>query len=220
MRHWLIALALIAGVFAQAQDQSGCPGPRQRIPTSSCGVGDVKRNITVRVALLDTGEGSTSGGYITVNSRVTPQTMADTVAHVEEHQYRACDTGLEIVERVKESFQHLGYFCADVEPIAGQKTGKDEFTINIHVHPGEQYRVSELKFTGATQLSLDELKSEFHIKPNSLFDEESVRRGLETIQKSYAKKGHPGVTAVPVALVDPNNKKIVLEIKIQETVSP
>src|SRR5262249_14899670 len=140
--------------------------------------------------------------------------------HVKEHQYRAWDTGLEIVARVRESFQRLGYFCADVEPIAGQPSGKNEFTINIRVHPGQQYGVSELKITDAPQWSPDVLKAAFAIKQNSLFDGESVRRGLETIQKSYAKKGHPGVAAVPVALVDPNNKKIVIEIKIQESVSP
>jgi Surface antigen variable number repeat len=168
------------------------------VPTSNCNSGDVNRNITVHVAALDARDGSasgsyapaSSGGYASVGSRVSPQTMADTVAHVEQHQYRSCDIGLEIIERVMESFQHLGYFCADVEPIAAQRTGKNEYKINIHVHPGEQYRVGQIKFTGATLLSADELISALHVKSNALFNTESVRRGLENIQKPYAKKRH------------------------------
>jgi outer membrane protein assembly factor BamA len=91
------------------------------------------------------------------------------------------------------------------------------YHVNIHVHPGEQYRAGELNFTGATILSADELRAELHMKPNSVFNTESVRRGLENIEKSYAKKGHPNVTAIPVASVDEKNRKIALEIKLQES---
>jgi outer membrane protein assembly factor BamA len=122
----------------------------------------------------------------------------------------------EIMDLVRESFQHLGYFCAAVEPISALKVGKNEYKIFINVHPGQQYRVAEVKFTGATQLSSDELKSDLHIKPNSLFDGESIRRGIENIQKSYAKKRHWGATAVPVVSVDETDSKVALEIKIQE----
>jgi outer membrane protein assembly factor BamA len=50
-----------------------------------------------------------------------------------------------------------------------------------------------------------------------VFNTESVRRGLENIQKFYAKKGHPSVTAVPIASIDEKTKRIALEIKIQES---
>jgi len=225
MKPWIVAVAALLGVFANAQDQSSCPGPRQRVPTSHCSSGDVNRNVTVHVAALEAGDGvasgtyapAGSGGYASVGSRVSPETMADTVARVEQGQYRTCDVGLEIIERVRESFQHLGYFCADVEPIAAQQTGKNEYKINIHVHPSEQYRVGEIKFTGATLLSADELKSALHLKSNSLFNTESIRRGLDNIQKSYAKKGHANATAIPVASVDEKDRKITIEIKIHES---
>jgi hypothetical protein len=226
MKTWIVAIALV-GVFAYAQDQSSCPAPRQRMATSNCNSGDLNRDITVHVAALDARDGSTSseyvpagsGGYSSAGSKISPEAMADAVAHVEQHHYRACDIGLEITDRVKESFQHLGYFCADVEPIAAQQSGKKEYTVSLHIHPGEQYRVGELNLTGATILSTDELRSDLHMKPNSLFNTESVRRGLENIQKAYAKKGHPDVTAIPVASVDERNRKIALEIKIQESVA-
>lgn len=225
MKRWIIAVAVLLSVFAEAQEQSSCPGPRQRVPTNNCSSSDVSRNITVRVAALETGDGNASstyapagaGGYASVGSKVSPETMADTVARVEQRQYRACDIGLEIIERVRESFQHLGYFCADVEPIAAQQTGKNEYKINIRVHPGEQYRVGDIKFTGATLLSADELTSALHLKSNSLFNTESIRRGLENVLKSYAKKGHANVTAIPVASLDEKDRKIALEIKINES---
>ncbi len=143
--------------------------------------------------------------------------MFDTIVSVEDHEYRACDIGLEIVERVKQSFQQRGYFCADLEPIAAQQAGKNEYNIRIHVYLGEQYRLGDVNFIGATILSTDELRSELHMKPNALFNTEAVRRGLGTIQKSYARKGQPDVMVVPVASVDQKSRKIALEIRIQES---
>jgi hypothetical protein len=226
MKTWIVVAGVLLGIFANAQDQSSCPGPRQPVPTSNC-VSSDRRNITVHVAALQAGDGGGSsmyspagaGAYASVGSKVSPETMADTVAGVEQRQYRACDIGSEIIERVRDSFQRIGYFCADVEPVAAQPTGKNEYKINIHVHPGEQYRVGEIKFTGATQLSADELSSALHLKSNSLFNTESIRRGLENLQKSYAKKGHSNVVATPVASVDEKGRKIALEIKIHESES-
>ena len=225
MKLWVIAIAALLSVFADAQDQSSCPGPRLPVPTSHCSSADVSRNISVHVAALEAGEGGASGkyapagggAYASVGSRVSPETMSDTVASVQQRQYRACDIGFEIIERVKQSFQRLGYFCADVEPIAAQQIGKNDYKINIHVNPGEQYRVGEIKFTGETLLSADELTSALHVKSNSLFSTESIRRGLENVQKSYAQKGHPNVVAIPVASVDEKSRKIALEIKVNES---
>src|SRR5262245_10994325 len=114
MKSWIVTVAALLGAFANAQDKSSCPGPRQRVPTSNCSGGDVNRNITVHVASLEAGEGGSScthapagsGGFAGVNSKVSPETVADTVARVEQRQYRACDIGLEIIQRVQESFQH------------------------------------------------------------------------------------------------------------------
>lgn len=225
MKPWIIAIAVLLSVFADAQDQSSCPGPRLPVPTSHCSSADVRRDITVHVAALEAGDGGASGryapagggAYASVGSRVSPETMADTVASVQQRQYRACDIGFEIIERVRQSFQRLGYFCADVEPIAAQQTGKNEYKINIHVNPGEQYRMGEIRFTGGTLLSADELTSALHVKSNSLFNTESIRRGLENIQKSYAQKGHANATAIPVASVDEKTRKIALEIKVNES---
>jgi outer membrane protein assembly factor BamA len=202
----MVALALVACAFAQAQEQSGCPGPRQPVPTSSCGPGEVNRNITVRVVKLSSGD-----------SVVSAETMTETVARVEEHQYRRCDMGMEIIDRVKDSFQRLGFFCADVGHIAVQQTSKTQFDLHIQVHPGEQYRVGEVNFSGSTLFSAEELQSALRIKPNSVFSTESVRRGIGNIEKSYAKKGHLNVAALPVVSVDQHNKRIALEIKIRES---
>lgn len=168
--------------------------------------------------MLDTGGGGFSGGYVSSGSNVTPQSMADTAESVERHQYRACDIGQEIVERVRESFQRLGYFCVDVEPIQAEQTGKDQYKIAIHVHPGEQYKVKGVTFSGAKALSGDELQSIVRLKPNSRFDIATMRRSLEELRKSYAKKGYPNMKAVPTDAIDDESKTIAFDIKIDEGV--
>src|SRR5947209_5438751 len=106
MKAWIVSIAALLSVFANAQDQSACLGPRQPVSTSSCSSGDVGRNIKVHVATLYTDDGDASGrytpagsggGYASLGSRVTPETMADTVGRVEQRQYRSCDIGLEII---------------------------------------------------------------------------------------------------------------------------
>jgi outer membrane translocation and assembly module TamA len=216
MKIWIISLTLTIGLLAQAQDQSACPRPRHSMPTSECGSEEGKREITVRVATLDTGTGSLSGGYVTAGSNVGPEAMADAVASVEQRQYRKCDALTEITRRVKDSFQRLGYFCADVDPIAARQTGKNEYALTIHVHPGQKYRLKEITFSGATMFPADELQSIFRMKPNSQFDTGSVRRGVEALQKSYAKKGHPNVTVISAAAVDEKSQTIALDVNIQE----
>ena len=216
MKFGVLALTLMAAVLAQTQDQSACPRPRHSMPTSQCGSEEVKREITVRVATLDTGAGSLRGGYVTSGSNVGPEAMMDAVASVEQRQYRKCDALTEITERVKDSFQRLGYFCINVYPIGAKQTGKNEFTISIHVHPGQKYRLKEITFSGATVFSTDELQSIFRMKSNSQFDTGSVHRGVESLQKSYAKKGRPNVTAELSAAVDEKSQAIALVVKIQE----
>src|SRR5207248_6608253 len=84
MKPWIIAVAVLIGASAYAQDQSSCPGPHLRVPTINCNSGDANRNITVHVAALDARDGSASGsdvpagsgGYASVSSRVSPETMA------------------------------------------------------------------------------------------------------------------------------------------------
>ncbi|MFZ0955174.1 MAG: hypothetical protein WAN60_02445 [Candidatus Sulfotelmatobacter sp.] len=86
MKFGVLALTLMAAVLAQTQDQSACPRPRHSMPTSQCGSEEVKREITVRVATLDTGAGSLRGGYVTSGSNVGPEAMMDAVASVEQRQ--------------------------------------------------------------------------------------------------------------------------------------
>ena len=61
MKPWIVGGAALLGIFANAQDQSSCPGPRQRVPTRNCSSADVNRSITVHVVALDARDGSANG---------------------------------------------------------------------------------------------------------------------------------------------------------------
>jgi hypothetical protein len=103
MKAWLVTIALLAGTFAHAQDQSSCPAPRQPEPATSCSNRDVDRNLTVRVQGLLTRYESHSGahsppdsvGYDMMHSKLTPELASDPIERVQEHPYRFCDIGLE-----------------------------------------------------------------------------------------------------------------------------
>jgi hypothetical protein len=131
MKAWIVTIACIAGIFAHAQDQSSCPAPRQPVPATSCSNRDVDRDLAVRVQGLLTRHESDSGAhsppnsveYSMMHSKLTPELAMDTINRVQHHPYRFCDIGLEITERVKESFQHVGYFARTLNPFLLNERG-------------------------------------------------------------------------------------------------
>lgn len=199
-----VVLILIS--LAGAQDQSECPSPRHADPVSTCqSGGSAKREITVRVAGVHVDPG-----------KFGPELMMDVADRINRRVYRACDMGSEISEEAKASFQRMGYYCTDLDPIRAAQTGKNEYEISLYIHPGAQYRLDKVLFSGATLLTPDELRSAFRMKENAVFDISAVHRGMETLHQAYLKKGRPDVSLAPAVTLNDDKKTVILKIHIAE----
>lgn len=85
------------------------------------------------------------------------------------------------------------------------------------MNPDPQYRLKELTFEGAKDLTTAQLKATFPIQPNDIFDIARVRTGLETLPSTYAARGYLGFSSIPETELDDSDHTIKLNIKIAET---
>ena len=101
-------------------------------------------------------------------------------------------------------------------PIPFWKKTVDRYFITIKIEENKQYRVGNVKVTGARQLSESAVKDALGMVPGEIFNEERLRRGFETLKKEYGTKGYINFTAVPVQGFDEANNLINLSVNIDE----
>lgn len=175
VRFRYAAVLLIAcTVFAQAQ--SNKPKP----PRSS------DRIVSQEIVISGTSTLSTEQLY-EISSKLTAVSMRDDDQEVEE--------------RIKYQFQQVGYFDAEVtnvkvtplDPLAKKKPVR----IEAEVSEGPLFHLAELKFSGNTAYSADELRKMFPIRHGDVFDAEKIRLGLQTMRERYLTQGYLEFAPVP-----------------------
>jgi outer membrane protein insertion porin family len=92
----------------------------------------------------------------------------------------------------------------------------DRYYITIKIEENKQYRVGNVKVTGARQFSEAEIKDALGMVPGEIFNEERFRKGFENLKKQYGSRGYINFTAVPAQGFDEANNLINLNINIEE----
>lgn len=112
----------------------------------------------------------------------------------------------------------MGFF-ADVEADLDAAAGRLTYRVT------ERPYIRELRIEGNDKLDKDELEPALKVRPNTIYDPEKVRRGIDEAKKLYDKKGYLDAVITPrtedkggneIALVyDIDEKKVV---RVQEIV--
>ena len=97
-------------------------------------------------------------------------------------------------EYIRYEFQQRGYFDAEVtnlkvvalDPLAKKKPVR----VEAEVDEGPLYHLAEIKYTGNTAFSADELRRGFPLQAGDVFDAEKVRLGIESLAKKYWTIGY------------------------------
>ena len=92
----------------------------------------------------------------------------------------------------------------------------DRYYITIKIEENNQYRVGDVKITGATQFSEAAIKDTLGMVPGEIFNEERLRKGFESLKKQYGSKGYINFTPVPAQGFDEANRLINLSVNIDE----
>ncbi|PYS09177.1 MAG: outer membrane protein assembly factor BamA [Acidobacteria bacterium] len=92
----------------------------------------------------------------------------------------------------------------------------DRYYITIKIEENNQYRVGNVKVTGARLFSEPAIKGMLDMAPGEVFNEQRLRQSIENLKKQYGSRGYINFTAVPVQGFDEANKLINLNVNIEE----
>lgn len=152
-------------------------------------------------------------------NHLSPVQEQEIAADIVGKSYKA-DGLEEISASVRYACQIYGFFGALVStPVAtSSRSGPQGKTVDLalEVVAGEQYRLSEILFTGGNVFAASELRSRFEIRDGEVFNIETIRKGLEALRLLYAKDGYINLTPVPNTSADGQAHTVSLKIDLDE----
>jgi len=91
----------------------------------------------------------------------------------------------ETVDSDIRALYRMGFF-ENVEADLSQENGKWVLTYRVTERP----LIREIKLEGNKKLSKEDLEAALKVRPNTIFEPDKVRRGIEEAKKAYEKKGY------------------------------
>ena len=125
----------------------------------------------------------------------------------------------ELRQKVADFWHSFGFFRVDVdaEPhLTANKWGGAMGDVTFKITEGPQYRLNEVRWSGATVFTPAQLSAMFPVKAGDVFDTNEVRRGMSVVRQAYAEKGYSQVAAIPAMQVDDAEHTITLDLHIKE----
>jgi outer membrane protein insertion porin family len=92
------------------------------------------------------------------------------------------------LENVRQLLQEDGFYRARVTAESTKNTSTQQVDILFHVTAGEQAHVGEVKVTGSSKLSTDEVQHIAHMKPGDRVTSARVRSALQRLRKRFQKQ--------------------------------
>ncbi|MGE4158132.1 MAG: outer membrane protein assembly factor [Planctomycetota bacterium] len=102
---------------------------------------------------------------------------------------------------------------------------RDEMNVTLKVREGPLYAVGDVKVSGSTQFTKDEVLKAFEIKPGDIYTARDLRKARERVESIYGDKGFvpetyfpdPVLTSIQVVeRPDARTRTINLEVRIRE----
>src|SRR5258708_27129524 len=123
----------------------------------------------------------------------------------------------EVEERVKDAWQHYGDFLPIVQTSVrklGQNALEQRFALTFHVTSGRQYKLDDVRISGAKLFSPEVVRSFFDLQAGDIFDTQVIRAGIESLRSGYNSHGYINFVAVPSTRIDENHRRIFLLLDI------
>jgi outer membrane protein assembly factor BamA len=125
----------------------------------------------------------------------------------------------EMEQRVRASFQDLGYFKVEVKSLRFKPRDPlgvpKPVTLEGEVSEGARYKLAEITFVENHAFSSETLRQQFPLKRGDLFARGKVASGLQSLRKLYGTHGFLDWTAIPETTFD-SNATANLNVSIQE----
>jgi outer membrane protein assembly factor BamA len=125
----------------------------------------------------------------------------------------------EVGEFIRFGLQDRGYFRSLVTTtpyLVRAGAGEQVYIVAADVESGPQYRMGEIKFSGATAFSAGELRKQFAIQQEEVFDVSKIREGMESMTRLYDSKGFIDQVPEPEISIDDKSSRIDILMKVDE----
>ncbi len=101
-------------------------------------------------------------------------------------------------------------------PLPFWKKKVNRYQITLKIEENDQYRVGDVKVTGAKEFNEILIKALVGLVPGQVFNESMLRTGFDNLKKLYGSRGYVNFTPVPVQDFDEEKKLVNLTINIDE----
>jgi outer membrane protein insertion porin family len=101
-------------------------------------------------------------------------------------------------------------------PIPFWKKKVNRYYITLKVEENDQYKVGEVKVTGAKAFNDDFIKAVMGFVPGQVYNESLLRKGFENLKKLYGARGYVNFSPIPIQDIDEQNKLVNLTINVDE----
>jgi len=105
---------------------------------------------------------------------------------------------------------HMGFF-ENVEANLSEENGQWVLTYHVTERP----LIHEVRVEGNKKLSRNDLDAAFKVRPNTIFEPDKVRRGIEDAKAQYEKKGYLDAT-IEYSTAPVGENEVILTYKVDE----
>lgn len=120
------------------------------------------------------------------------------------------------VAALKEYYNSLGYFDANIEPKVVFSDDKSRVFLNYHIEEGDRYRVRSTTLVGNQSLSNQELLADAKMHDGEYFNARFLNHDIEKMRGLYGKQGRLFATVEAVPLFRETPGEVDLELRIDE----
>ena len=125
----------------------------------------------------------------------------------------------DLESRVKDAWQHYGYFFPDIQTTVramGQNAVEHNFALTFHVTAGQRYKLDKIRISGAKLFANDMLLECFDLHEGDVFDVYRIRNGLDCLRSGYDANGFLNFVTVPETRIDDAHGRINLLVEVEE----
>ena len=101
-------------------------------------------------------------------------------------------------------------------PFPFSKKKVNRYYITLKVEENDQYKIGEVKVTGAKELNEAIIRLLLGLIPGQVYNETALRNGFDNLKKLYGQRGYVNFSAVPVQDLDEDKKLVNLTINVDE----
>lgn len=121
------------------------------------------------------------------------------------------------VERIKALYLDYGYLQIRVEePQVLRDDVNHRLEVVIRVQEGPQYAVGQVRVTGTTVFTQEEILGGLQIAQAKVFSRDLLRRDIARLTERYGEQGYVFVDIVPVTTTDEERRTIDLTLEVSE----